>query len=30
MSASINYAYLKGHTWLYHRHYPRDVALVIG
>lgn len=30
MSASIKYAYLKGHTWLYRRHYPRDVALVTG
>lgn len=30
MSASIKYAYLKGHTWLYRRHYPKDVALVIG
>ncbi|MEH6648282.1 DUF6538 domain-containing protein [Sulfitobacter sp.] len=30
MSASIKYAYLKGHTWLYRRHYPKDVALVVG
>ncbi len=29
MSASIKYAYRKGHTWLYRRHYPKDVALVI-
>ena len=30
MSAQIKYAYLKGHTWLYRRHYPQDVALVLG
>ncbi len=30
MSASIKYAYIKGHTWLYRRHYPKDVALVVG
>ena len=30
MSAQIKYAYLKGHTWLYRRHYPNDVALVLG
>ncbi|WP_120503850.1 DUF6538 domain-containing protein [Sulfitobacter mediterraneus] len=30
MSASIKYAYLKGHTWLYRRHYPRDVTVVTG
>ncbi|WP_340264004.1 DUF6538 domain-containing protein [Sulfitobacter pontiacus] len=30
MSAQIKYAYLKGHTWLYRRHYPKDVALVLG
>lgn len=30
MSAQIRYAYLKGHTWLFRRHYPKDVALVLG
>ena len=30
MSAQIKYAYLKGHTWLYRRHYPNDIALVLG
>ncbi|MCF6433717.1 DUF6538 domain-containing protein [Leisingera sp. MMG026] len=30
MSAQIKYAYLKGHTWLYRRHYPKDVALALG
>ena len=30
MSAQIKYAYLKGHTWLYRRHYPKDVAVVLG
>ena len=30
MSAQIKYAYLKGHTWLYRRNYPRDVAVVLG
>ncbi|TMM49133.1 DUF6538 domain-containing protein [Sulfitobacter sabulilitoris] len=30
MSAQIKYAYLKGHTWLYRRNYPKDVAMVLG
>ncbi|WP_264212595.1 DUF6538 domain-containing protein [Leisingera thetidis] len=30
MSAQIKYAYLKGHTWLYRRNYPKDVAVVLG
>jgi len=30
MSAQIRYAYLKGHTWLYRRNYPKDVALALG
>ncbi|GAA6208541.1 hypothetical protein NBRC116601_18340 [Cognatishimia sp. WU-CL00825] len=30
MSAQIKYAYLKGHTWLYRRNYPRDVAVALG
>ncbi|SDW62885.1 DUF6538 domain-containing protein [Litoreibacter albidus] len=30
MSNRIRYAYLKGHTWLYRRNYPADVALVLG
>lgn len=30
MSAQIKYAYLKGHTWLFRRNYPRDVALALG
>lgn len=30
MSTQIKYAYLKGHTWLYRRNYPVDVALVVG
>lgn len=30
MSAQIRYAYLKGHTWLFRRHWPKDVALVLG
>ncbi|MBY6069613.1 integrase [Leisingera aquaemixtae] len=30
MSAQIKYAYLKGHTWLYRRHFPKDVALALG
>ena len=30
MSAQIKYAYLKGHTWLYRRNWPKDVALVLG
>ena len=30
MSAHIKYAYLKGHTWLYRRNWPKDVALVLG
>jgi len=30
MSAQLRYAYLKGHTWLYRRNYPRDVAVVLG
>ena len=30
MSAQIKYAYLKGHTWLYRRNYPKDVALALG
>ncbi len=30
MSAHIRYAYLKGHTWLYRRNYPVDVALALG
>ena len=29
-SAPIRYAYLKGHTWLYRRNYPVDVALALG
>ncbi len=30
MSPRIRYAYLKGHTWLYRRNYPVDVALALG
>lgn len=30
MSAQLRYAYLKGHTWIYRRNYPRDVAVVLG
>ncbi|KIC10781.1 hypothetical protein RA19_10345 [Leisingera sp. ANG-M1] len=30
MSAQIKYAYLKGHTWLYRRNYPKDVAVALG
>ena len=30
MSAQIRYAYLKGHTWLYRRNYPKDVAALLG
>lgn len=30
MSAHIKYAYLKGHTWLYRRNYPKDVTMVLG
>ena len=30
MSAQIKYAYLKGHTWLYRRNYPKDVTMVLG
>ena len=30
MSAQIRYAYRKGHTWLFRRNYPSDVALVLG
>jgi uncharacterized protein DUF6538 len=30
MSAQIRYAYLKGHTWLFRRNYPVDVAMVLG
>ncbi|MEP0154035.1 DUF6538 domain-containing protein [Pseudophaeobacter sp.] len=30
MSAQIRYAYLKDHTWLFRRHWPKDVALVLG
>ena len=30
MSAQIKYAYLKGHTWLYRRNYPQEVAVVLG
>ncbi len=30
MSAHILYAYLKGHTWLFRRNYPVDVALALG
>ncbi len=30
MKVQIRYAYLKGHTWLYRRNYPRDVAVVLG
>lgn len=30
MSAHIRYAYLKGHTWLFRRNYPVDVALALG
>ncbi len=30
MTTQIRYAYLKGHTWLYRRNWPRDVALVLG
>ncbi|ATG49022.1 integrase [Celeribacter ethanolicus] len=30
MSAQIKYAYLQGHTWLYRRNYPKDVAMVLG
>jgi len=28
--SKIKYAYLKEHTWLYRRNYPKDVALVLG
>ncbi|SMP28235.1 DUF6538 domain-containing protein [Shimia sagamensis] len=30
MSAQIRYAYLKGHTWLFRRNWPKDVELVLG
>lgn len=30
MAAQIKYAYLKGHTWLFRRNYPKDVGLVLG
>ncbi|SPH22348.1 Tyrosine recombinase XerC [Ascidiaceihabitans donghaensis] len=30
MSAQIKYAYLKGHTWLYRRNYPKEIAMVLG
>ncbi|WP_406645692.1 integrase [Aliisedimentitalea scapharcae] len=30
MSAQIRYAYLKGHTWLYRRNWPKDVAVALG
>lgn len=30
MSAQIKYAYLKGHTWIFRRNYPKDVAMVLG
>lgn len=30
MSAQIKYAYLKGHTWLYRRNYPKGMAEVVG
>ena len=30
MSNKIKYAYLKDQTWLYRRHYPADVAPVLG
>ncbi|MCF6433776.1 DUF6538 domain-containing protein [Leisingera sp. MMG026] len=30
MSARIRYAYLKGHTWLYRRNYPKEVASLLG
>lgn len=30
MSARIRDAYLKGHTWLYRRNYPKDVALALS
>ncbi len=30
MSAQIRYAYLKGHTWLFRRNYPGDVAVALG
>lgn len=30
MPTKIKYAYLKEQTWLYRRHYPKDVALVLG
>ncbi|WP_227258321.1 DUF6538 domain-containing protein [Kangsaoukella pontilimi] len=30
MSSKIKYAYLKDQTWLYRRHYPADVAPVLG
>ena len=30
MTTQIRYAYLKDHTWLYRRNWPKDVALVLG
>jgi integrase len=30
MPIKIKYAYLKDQTWLYRRHFPKDVALVLG
>ncbi|MFP7572476.1 DUF6538 domain-containing protein [Marivita sp. S2033] len=30
MSTQIRYAYLKGHTWLYRRNYPKEVAVILG
>ena len=29
-SAQVKYAYLKDQTWLYRRHYPKEVAAVLG
>ena len=28
--SKIKYAYLKEHTWIYRRNYPKDVRVILG
>ena len=30
MSIKIKYAYLQHHTWMYRRHFPKDVQVMAG
>jgi hypothetical protein len=30
MSIKIKYAYLSGQTWMYRRHFPKDVQVITG